>query len=323
MLTYIGRSAFYKCGSSAAVTLTDTESDVLVLPADVKYIGDYAFYHCGYSESASIEEEQYFNTFGIDSIIFGSSVEYIGANAFYGFVSLKEIDLGSTKHIGEKAFYKCESLKKVNFGDSLITIGDKAFYRCIALEEAKLPSTVTEIGNYAFYRCEGLKSVELDSAEIIGNFAFYGDSGITSIIIPESVKFIGKQAFRNCNGLTSLILSSSIETVDQHAFYGCSALTVYADFTAVPEGWHKYWNSSYRPVVYGCVLSEDKTYIIYVEKGNIANLNSSNTLSAPIRDGYTFVGWGNSSTTDVPAFTVANLSEAEQGKKLYAIWDEE
>lgn len=323
MLTYIGRSAFYKCGSSAALVHTDTDSDVLQLPPDVTYIGDYAFYCCGYSERASIEEEQYFNTYGIDKVVFGASVEYIGASAFYGFVSLKEIDLGGTKHIGEKAFYKCESLKTVNFGTALITVGDKAFYRCTALEEVKLPTTVKKLGSYAFYRCEGLKTVTLGNVEEIGSFAFYGDSAITSIVIPQSVKLIGKQAFRNCKGLTAVMLPASLERVDQHAFYGCSSLTLYLAFPETPTGWHKYWNSSYRPVVYGCVLSEDNSYVIYVEKGTIANLNSSNALSDPIREGYTFVGWGNSSTTDVPAFTSANLSEAEAGKKLYAIWAEQ
>ena len=63
--------------------------------------------------------------------------------------------------------------------------------------------------------------------------------------------------------------------------------------------------------------------MIYVEKGTIANLNSSNSLSDPIREGYTFAGWGNSSTTNVPAFTSTNLSEADEGKKLYALWVEE
>ena len=323
MLTYIGRSAFYKCASAASVSMVDTENDVLQLPADVTYIGDYAFYCCGYSERASIEEEQYFNTYGIDVIILGDSVEYIGANAFYGFVSLKQIDLGGTLHIGEKAFYKCESLRNVDFGDALLTVGSKAFYKCIALEDVTLPASVTEIGSYAFYRCEGLQTVSLGNIERIGSFAFYGDSAITEIVIPENVSFIGKQAFRNCKGLTAVVLSSEVETIEQHAFYGCHALTLYVESATLPTTWHKYWNSSYRPVVFGCTLSEDSSYVLYVEKGTVANLNTSNSLSDPIRAGYTFVGWGNSATTDVPAFTSANLSEAEAGKKLYAIWAEE
>ena len=182
---------------------------------------------------------------------------------------------------------------------------------------------MTEIGSYAFYRCEGLQTVSLGNIERIGSFAFYGDSAITEIVIPENVSFIGKQAFRNCKGLTAVVLSSEVETIEQHAFYGCHALTLYVESATLPTTWHKYWNSSYRPVVFGCTLSEDSSYVLYVEKGTVANLNTSNSLSDPIRAGYTFVGWGNSATTDVPAFTSANLSEAEAGKKLYAIWAEE
>ena len=323
MLTYIGRSAFYKCGSSSSIVQADTENDVLVIPPDVTFIGDYAFYYCGYSERASIDEEQAFNIYGIDSIVLGSSVEHIGVSAFHGFVSLKHVNLGGTKNIGEKAFYKCEYLTTVDFGDSLVTIGDRAFYKCIALEAVALPATVETIGDYAFYRCEGINKVDLGNIDTIGNFAFYGNSAITAVVIPEGVTYIGKQAFRNCKSLTSVVLSANIDTVAQHAFYGCSELTIYVDFTTVPEEWHKYWNSSYRPVVYGCALSEDLSYIVYVEKGTIANLNLSNSLSDPIREGYTFMGWGNSSTAEVPAYTSVNLSEAEAGKKLYAIWIEE
>ena len=323
MLTYIGRSAFYKCASSNTATIGDTNSDILYIPADVEYIGDYAFYSCGYSERASLEDEQYYNTFGIDIIVFSGSVKYIGANAFYGFSSLNAVYLGSTEEIGEKAFYKCEELTTVDFGDSLKKIGDKAFYRCEALENVQLPSTLTVIGNYAFYRCESVETLDLGGAVTIGSFAFYGNVELTTLVIPESVTFIGKQAFRNCRGLTSVVLSSSIETVEQHAFYGCSSLTIYVAFDKAPEGWHKYWNSSYRPVVYNCVLSEDASYVLYVEKGTISNITSNTTLSDPIREGYTFVGWGNNSTAETPSYTSANLSEADDGRKLYAIWAEE
>ena len=119
------------------------------------------------------------------------------------------------------------------------------------------------------------------------------------------------------------MISSAIEKIDKHAFYGCDNLTVYTEFEAAPEGWNKYWNSSYRPVVYGCTLSEDKSYVLYMVKGTISNLNSSNSLSAPTKEGYTFVGWGNTATATEISFTSENLSEAEVGTKLYAIFNEE
>ena len=323
MLTYIGRSAFYKCASASSVKDGDTDSDILYIPADVEYIGDYAFYSCGYSEQAAIGEENYYNYYGIDSIVFNGSVKHIGANAFYGFVSLKSVDLGKTEAIGEKAFYKCESLTTVDFGDFLTAIGDKAFYKCTSLKNVELPATLTDIGSYAFYRCESIETLDLGGAVTVGSFAFYGNYELKKLVLPESVTFIGKQAFRNCKALTAVILYSSVETVEQHAFYGCSSLTLYVDFEEAPENWHKYWNSSYRPVIYNCVLFEDKSYVLYVEKGTISNLTSETILSDPIRDGYTFAGWGNNSTTTIPAYTSDNISEADNGRKLYAIWVEE
>lgn len=323
MLTYIGRSAFYKCDSASSAILDDTKYDTITLPGDVYYIGDYAFYGCGYSERAALEEEQYYNYYGTDVIVLGASVKYIGECAFYGFVSLQEIHLGGTEEIGAKAFYKCESLKTVDFGTSLKVIGEKAFYKCNALVSIDLPDSLTTLGNYAFYRCEALESVELGGTETVGNFAFYGDYMLKDIIFPSSVISIGRQAFRNCKKLTSVNLTSSIQTVEQHAFYGCDDLTLYVFFTERPAGWHKYWNSSYRPVVQGCVFDEENQCVLYVQKGTLANLNSSNSLSDPKREGYTFVGWGTSATVEVPSFTSANLSEAEAGQKLYAIWAEE
>ena len=203
-----------------------------------------------------------------------------------------------------------------------MSIGEKAFYKCIKLETIVLPESLKTIGNYAFYRCDELKNVDLGGAKTIGSFAFYANYQIRELIIPKSVTSIGKQAFRNCQGLKSVLLSSGVTNVEQHAFYGCSSLTLYVDFTTVPETWHKYWNSSYRPVVYGCVFAGDNEYLSYIEVGTISNLNMANYISDPVREGYKFVGWGDSSTTTTPAYTSSNLSKATPGIKLYAIWSE-
>ncbi len=323
MLKSIGRSAFYKCGSTQLVKEGDSDTDTLVMPAGLVYVGDYAFYGCGYQEKANLSDEAYYNNYGVDVIVFGDELEYIGANAFYAFVSLQRIDLGGAITIGDQAFQKCDALKEVDFGERLTRIGNKAFYKCASLTAVDLPATLTEINAYAFYKCEALAAVTLGSVEKIGNFAFYGNFSLKKLLLPETITHIGRQAFRNCRGLTSVILTGQIESIEQHVFYGCSSLTLYTESTGTPGTWHKYWNSSYRPVVFGCVMSEDKDYVIYLEKGEIRNLNASNYLSDPIREGYTFVGWGSNSTTTNVSYTSANLSEAEAGRKLYAIWAEE
>ena len=76
---------------------------------------------------------------------------------------------------------------------------------------------------------------------------------------------------------------------------------------------------------YGCTVSEEGDYVIYyeAESGRVANLNSTNSLSDPVRDGYTFAGWGSSSTATKPSYTSENVADAEGGRRLYAIWIEE
>lgn len=330
MLTYIGRSAFYKCGSGPLAIEADTDTDVLVIPAGVTYIGDFAFYSCVYTEKASISEEEYYNHYGVDTVILGANVEYLGANAFWGCSSITRVELGGTKTVGDRAFYQCEKLSEVHFGTRLEHIGERAFYKCASLGAAYLPETVVKIGNYAFYKCEALQYATLGSAEHIGSYAFFGNISLEHLSLPASLDFIGKQAFRNCKKLTAVNLSSEIGEIQQHAFYGIPSLTLYLEGDTVPSGWHRQWNSSYRPVVTGCVLSEDKSYVMYFVKSDIINLNSSNSISDPVRradypliEKYTFVGWGTSATATTPSHTSSDVSEAENGRRLYAIWAEE
>ncbi|MBE6633116.1 MAG: hypothetical protein E7620_02095 [Ruminococcaceae bacterium] len=321
-LKEIGRSAFYKCGSIYVDQSVDTDADVLVIPIGVEVIGDYAFYGCGErTENAGSVEIR-----GIDVVMMGDTVKQIGSNAFSGFVSLKRVEMGNgIEAIGEKAFYQCASLEEVTFGSGLKTIGTKAFYKCAALKSVALKNSVAEIGDYAFYKCTGLTELRLgESVERIGAYAFTGCVGLTELHVPASVKLIGKQAFRGCKALTNATLPAELEKVEIHAFYGCHALTLYVENATAPEGWVTHWNSSYRPVIWGCVLSEGKDYVLYLakEQNSVSNRNASNTISDPTREGYIFQGWGANSTATTPAYTSANLKDADNGRRLYAIWRE-
>lgn len=49
-------------------------------------------------------------------------------------------------------------------------------------------------------------------------------SGLTSVIMGNSVAKIGNGAFAGCNNLKSVTISNSVEFIDKRAFYGCSSL---------------------------------------------------------------------------------------------------
>lgn len=100
--------------------------------------------------------------------------------------------------------------------------------------------TVTGIGNYAFGGCSGLTSVIIpESVTSISNGAFSDCSGLTSVTIPNSVTSIGKYAFNYCSSLTSVNIPESVTTIGGHAFSGCSSLTsvnIPNSVTSIGEG---------------------------------------------------------------------------------------
>jgi hypothetical protein len=84
---------------------------------------------------------------------------------------------------------------------------------------------VTSIGIDAFEDCSGLTSVVIPNSVIsIGGWAFSHCTGLTSIIIPNSVTSIGIRAFRGCTGLTSIDIPNSVTKIDDYAFEDCSRL---------------------------------------------------------------------------------------------------
>lgn len=331
-LKSIGRSAFYMCASRFPAGEESTEADrmegtedTLVIPESVESIGAFAFYGCGQAVTSLDSAGEILR--GIDVVIIGNGVKSIGEKAFQNFASLTKVVIGNgVETIGPRAFYKCAALREVVFGDHVKIVGEKAFYRCTALSSVKLPDSVEQIDGYAFYKCEGLKAVDLGhGVRSIDIFAFYGCVSIERVTLPSSLEHIGRQAFRNCWALSSVILSDSVRTIEKHAFYGCKSLTLYVERTSAAETWDKYWNSSYRPVVWGCVLSEEGDYVLGFAKteGSISNKNASNVISAPSRAGYVFVGWNTNSSATTAAYTSENLTDAPVGRTLYAIWAED
>lgn len=85
--------------------------------------------------------------------------------------------------------------------------------------------TVTGIGNSAFSGCSGLTSVIIpNTVTSIGDNAFYY-CDITSVTIPSSVTSIGDDAFYYCSGLTSISLPNSVTSIGYQAFGYCTGLT--------------------------------------------------------------------------------------------------
>ncbi|MBE6796387.1 MAG: hypothetical protein E7533_07400 [Ruminococcaceae bacterium] len=87
--------------------------------------------------------------------------------------------------------------------------------------------------------------------EKIGYGAFYNCSGITAVVVPDSVKTIDVEAFYNCNSLESVSLGKGVAEIGYGAFSGCEKL----DEVYIPDS----VNSIGDNVFAGCAVYLDES----------------------------------------------------------------
>lgn len=89
---------------------------------------------------------------------------------------------------------------------------------------------VVKIGREAFANCTGLSEIIIpNSVTEIGDYAFYYCAGLSSISIPNKVTSIGENAFQDCEGLTGdFDIPASVAEIHSGAFSGCrfSSVTI-------------------------------------------------------------------------------------------------
>ena len=308
--TYVGRSAFYGCTSILTVNI----------PASVKEIAPYTFYGCVGIGSTFDNED---GTYTIGSLNFADGVTTIREKAFYGCTGIAYLNIpDSVTSIGARAFYKCTGIKELTIGAGVTEISDYAFYNCSLLEKVTMSDSVTSIGNYAFRGASALTTIKFSSSlKTIGNYAFFGAEYIAELVIPDGVTTIGAHAFRDMKRVHSIIIPASVTTINAHAFYGATTTTIYVEANASMDNWNVRWNSSFAPVITGCTLSSDNTYVeSFVKKGNNPdNMPNDGSMYAPIRAGYEFLGFSTKQDGSVE-YTTKNLSTAPSGKTLYTVW---
>lgn len=146
--------------------------------------------------------------------------------------------------IDKAAFSFCGNLKNITFPDGLKTIEEAAFYNS-GIENAIIPDGVSSLGTYCFSGAKELKTVVLpkkiravtisvfagcislekidipQNIECISDSAF-ANSGLTEIIIPETVTEVKKEAFGNCKKLQNAVVCA--ELIEKGAFNNCVEL---------------------------------------------------------------------------------------------------
>lgn len=202
----IGRWAFQGC---SGITSFDLKS--------VKVIGDMAFCNCSGLTTLTI--------------FYDNNLTTIGAEAFRGCKSLKEVSIPmNVTSIGREAFSGCSGMTRFSHHTNcaFTEIAEETFYGCSSLEIGHFPKTVTTIGKNAFKNCTKMREVDMyEGLKEIGESAFSGCTGLSSVKIPNSVTTIGASAF-NGSGLAYVTIGSesksSLSNVKSKAFANCTKL---------------------------------------------------------------------------------------------------
>ena len=191
------------------------------------------------------------------------TVTKIANNAFqnddFQQCTVTSVSLPNTiTEIGTRAFAGCTTLKSVTLGEGITKIGTSCFSSS-GISSVTIPKTVTTLSINAFVGCDNLDHIDLEegnknyctldgilysmnidtliyyprskegacelpkSLRVIASGAFY-NTKISSVLIPDSVKYIGVVAFAVCKNLKSLIVPNAPVSIDNSAFYYCTNL---------------------------------------------------------------------------------------------------
>ena len=275
-VTSIGESAFSGC----------TQLVSLSIPDNVESIGDYAFQSCQNLSSITfgngvtyIGKNAFYGCYKLTSVVIPENVTSLGGSAFESCINLESVMLSHhITVIKPWTFRGCDRLESVFIPKSVIDISPDAFDCPLTVSDENpryaaaegvlfnkdfselirypkkktepdytIPNSVVVIKPRAFEYCKNLKSITIpDCVTSIEEEAFY-DSGLTSIVIPESitelkyavfgecyslqsvtipnsVTHIGEGVFAMCDNLTSIMIPASVTSIAVGAFYKCNSL---------------------------------------------------------------------------------------------------
>lgn len=220
----------------------------LVIPSTVDSISNYAFYGCSALQQINIPQgikslaDGILSYSGIKTLDIPSSVNYIGESAFSNCKSLQSIKLPERLTLlNYNLFDGCEQLSNIQIPSTVTTIKNNAFNDCKALKTITLPASLSTFensswsGNSIFSGCSALKSIFVEA----GNKYFESDgtalynkvkdtlicfpAGVTSVVVPQSVKTIGEKAFCGCDSLQNIMFEDGVSdlVIEEYAFENC------------------------------------------------------------------------------------------------------
>lgn len=182
----------------------------VVFPSSVSYIGKFAFYGCSYLKKVRFKGK--------------SSLEKIGISSF-AETALSSFEFPpSVEVIKNGAFKYCRELFSFSFPlDSKLKIIDSEAFESSNITFIDFPTSVEHINDCAFCYCKRITSIsftEDSKLRIIGRYAFSDAIRLVSVLIPSSVEEINSYAFNECSNLSSVMFAegSKLKIIGESSF---------------------------------------------------------------------------------------------------------
>ena len=205
-LITIGAKAFSGCNNITSITI----------PKNVTTIGGDAFRGCTNMTSV-VWNAKNCEGYNGSGLWLGVPIGTIGTfgQGLYGNEYITSFTFGpEVEKIPKYICYDMPNLTEIIIPESVKTIGACAFKYCTGLTSITIPTSVTRI--------EGDGETEIDIYQH-GDGAFAG-SGITSIIIPDSVTYLGIGTFKGCKNLKTATIGNGVTCFYNQMFYECTSL---------------------------------------------------------------------------------------------------
>lgn len=216
----------------------------VVIPDSILRIGENLF-----SDSAQLKYVKLstsITSLPVDIFLHCKSLEYfvipshitnIESNAFSGSglrtieipetVTFKCNDYNDKQIYSSGVFSSCKNLEYVSLPNTMTVLPFAFFSGCVSLKNIKLPASIEKIEDWVFKGCENLEYVDLPPSLVSLGDAF-DESGIKSLIIPDSVTDCRIESLSSCNRLEKVILPNSMTIITNSLFNGglapCSSL---------------------------------------------------------------------------------------------------
>ena len=113
---------------------------------------------------------------------------------------------------------------KAAVGDTFTVDGIEYVILSEDLNEVAVGESVSFGGTTANIPATVMNGATTYTVTELADYGLQDKSSLTSVTLPETVKKIGGHALRG-TGITSMLIPNSVDTIEAFAFYGCTALT--------------------------------------------------------------------------------------------------